>query len=297
MIVFLLLLLTATGFAQLNNSSRWEKKYAKNYNAFLDIIYKKVDTTTVKLDVYTPKNGKGPFATLIYFHGGGWVKGTKDSMTGQLTPYMDNGWVVVNVGYRLINRAPAPAAVEDARCAFAWVYENAAKYNIDTNKIVLSGGSAGGHLALITGMLPKNSDLDRSCIGGHSLKPAAIVDFYGITDVNDLLAAPNKKGYAVRWLASQKDSVRIAASVSPINYIRKDLPPIIMIQGDEDPTVPYEHSKRLKAALDSAGVHNYLYTVPGGKHGKFTKEEMVDIYKKISVFLKSEANLEFKGDE
>lgn len=283
--------------AQLNNSSKWEKQFASQYTAALDIVYKKIDTTTVKLDVYTPKKGNGPFPTLIYFHGGGWVKGTKDSMSGQLTPYLANGWVVVNVGYRLINRAPAPAAVEDTRCAFAWVYENAARYKIDTNKIVLSGGSAGGHLAMITGMLPANSPLDKNCIPGHAMKAAAIVDFYGIADVNDLLVVPNKKSYAVRWLADQKNAAEIASLVSPINYVRKDMPPIIIIHGDADPTVPYSHATRMKAKLDSAGVHAVLYTVPGGQHGKFSKEEMVDIYKAVSAFLKKETGIVFNAQE
>ncbi len=279
--------------AQLYKKSFWPKRYADKYEVYPDIIYKTVDTTTCKLDVYMPKNAKAVNPVLIFTHGGGWVKGSKDSISIQLTPYLNAGWVVVNVGYRLIDRAPAPAAVEDTRCALAWVYENAAKFKIDTNKIVLTGGSAGGHLALITGMIPLGTSLDKSCIQGHSMKVAAIVDFYGIVDVNDLLAGENKKGYAVRWLASQKDSVKIAALVSPINYVRKGLPPIIRIQGDEDPTVPYSHSLRLKSALDAAGVPNSLYTVSKGLHGKFTKEEMADIYKKVSEFLKLNAGLDY----
>jgi acetyl esterase/lipase len=102
-------------------------------------------------------------------------------------PYLETGWSVVNVEYRLARVSLAPAAVEDCRCALRWVIRNAKQYNFDTNKIVVTGHSAGGHLALTTGILPASAGLDRQCPGNEELKVAAIVNWFGITDVVDLL--------------------------------------------------------------------------------------------------------------
>ena len=285
------------GQTRLLENSRWQKNYSKIYDAHIDIVYHTVDTIQSKLDFYTPKESKVKTPVLMYMHGGGWSKGTKDSMTSQLSHYMESNFAIVNVNYRLFNQGLAPAAVIDCRCALAWIYENAEKYNFDVSKIVISGGSAGGHLALITGMLPAKSEFDKECGYKGDLKVAAIVDFYGIVDVKDILSGENKKGYAVRWLGDQPDKEKIADKVSPINYIRKDLPPTFIVHGDADPTVPYQHAVRLQKALSDAGVVNEFMTIPGGVHGKFTKEEMVEIYKRVDAFLGKNLNITMKSEE
>jgi acetyl esterase/lipase len=195
------------------------------------------------------------------------------------------GWNVVNVEYRLARVSLAPAAVEDCLCALRWIGANVSKYGIDVNRLVVTGDSAGGHLALTTGMIPESAGLDRECPGAPLPKVAAIVNWYGITDVADLLDGPNRKGYAVAWLSSMQNRSEIASRVSPLTYVRPGLPPIITIHGDADPTVPYTHALRLKEALDHAGVQNQLVTIPGGKHGGFTPEERVRIFTAIREFL------------
>jgi acetyl esterase/lipase len=194
---------------------------------------------------------------------------------------------VVNVEYRLARVSLAPAAVEDCLCALRWVIHNAKEYNVDTNRIVVTGNSAGGHLALTTGMIPASAGLDRQCPGPEELKVAAIVNWYGITDVADLLEGANRKVYAVTWLGSLENRKEIAARVSPLSYVRPGLPPVLSIQGDADPTVPYTHSVRLHAALEKAGVSNKLITVPGGLHGNFKPEEYPRLYGEIRDFLTS----------
>ena len=77
--------------------------------------------------------------TLLYIHGGGWVGGGKDRQNHHFLPYLEMGFAVVNIEYRLAAVALAPAAVEDARCALRWIYNNAEKYGFDTNRIVVSG--------------------------------------------------------------------------------------------------------------------------------------------------------------
>ncbi|HJP92476.1 MAG TPA: alpha/beta hydrolase fold domain-containing protein [Pyrinomonadaceae bacterium] len=74
------------------------------------------------------------------------------------------GWSAINVEYRTAHQSPAPAAVEDCRCALRWITYHAREYSLDASKFVLTGTSAGGHLALITGMLPANSVFDRQCV-------------------------------------------------------------------------------------------------------------------------------------
>ncbi|MEE3301277.1 MAG: prolyl oligopeptidase family serine peptidase, partial [Pseudomonadota bacterium] len=187
--------------------------------------------------------------------------------------------------YRLGNVSLAPAAVEDSLCALRWVARNADQYGFDIERLVVSGNSAGGHLALTSGMIPPEAGLDRQCLGSETPQVAAIVNWYGITDVNDLLHGVNEKSYAVRWLGSQPDMAEIAERVSPISYVRSDLPPVITIHGDADPIVPYNHAVQLHRSLDRAEVTNELVTVPNGGHGGFPANEMLRIYGSIFSFL------------
>jgi dipeptidyl aminopeptidase/acylaminoacyl peptidase len=138
---------------------------------------------------------------------------------------------------------------------------------------------------MTTGMLPASAGLDRECPGPEQLKVSAIVNWYGITDVEDLLDGPNMKTYAVTWLSSMENRRDIARRVSPIHYVRSGLPPIITIHGDADPTVPYAHAVRLHEALEKAGVANALVTIPGGRHGGFNREQTLRAYSEIEKFL------------
>ena len=116
-------------------------------------------------------------------------------------------------------------------------------------------------------------------------KAAAIINWYGITDLNDMLGGPDARAYAVQWLGSMPNRDAVAKSVSPLTYVRADLPPILSIQGDADPIVPYSQNVRMRDALSKAGAKVELFTVPGGGHGNFTGDERVKIYNKIREFL------------
>jgi len=281
----LLLALSLTAAAQTNN---WTLEFANHYAVQANIVYNVANNYENKLDLYTRRDVQEPQPTLIYIHGGGWTGGSKEGGFNKVLPYLEMGWNVVNVEYRLAKVSHAPAAVEDCLCALRWVGANAKRLNIDVNRIVVTGDSAGGHLALTTGMIPESAGLDRECPGVPLPKVAAIVDWYGISDVNDLLEGPNLRNYAVEWLSSDPKRQEVAKRLSPLEYVRSGVPPTIMIHGDADPTVPYQHSIRLKAALDKAGVQNRLFTVPGGHHGGFTAEENVKVYVAIKEFLKAQ---------
>ena len=116
-------------------------------------------------------------------------------------------------------------------------------------------------------------------------KVAAIFDWYGITDVVDILDGKNKLGSAVEWLGKATDREDLARRVSPLTYVRPGLPPIFIVHGDSDPTVPYSHSVRLYDALKKAQVPTQFITVPGGVHGQFPPSERLRIYAAIREFL------------
>ena len=256
-----------------------------SYRVVPNVTYLTANNWDAKLDVYQSREVATPSPTLVYFHGGGWTGGTKESSSLTFLPFLEMGWNVVNVEYRLARISLAPAAVQDALCALRWVVRNAKDYNIDTNRLVTMGNSAGGHLALTTGMIPASAGLDRQCPGNDELKVAAIINWYGITDVNELLDGPNMKVYAVTWLAAMMNRDEVAKRVSPLTYVRPGLPSVISIQGDADPTVPYSQNVRLHQALEKVGVRNQLVTIPAGKHGGFTDAEMMKAYDAIRAFL------------
>jgi len=294
-VVLSLLLFGAAAVARAQPADSAQKfvQVANGYQVTPNITYLTANNWDARLDIYQPLRLTGPNPTLVYFHGGGWTAGSKEISSLTFLPYLEMGWTVVNVEYRLASVSLAPAAVEDARCALRWMYRNARQYNFDLAKVVLTGNSAGGHLALTTGVLPASAGMERQCPGDRGpgpvsteeLKVAAIINWYGITDVVELLDGPNMRSYAVAWLGSMSNREEMAKRVSPLTYVRPGLPPVLTIHGDADPTVPYTQAVRLQQALERSGVSNELVTVPGGKHGNFSLAENLTIYAAIRGFL------------
>ncbi|WP_017257562.1 alpha/beta hydrolase [Pedobacter arcticus] len=280
-------------FALASCSIAQEKKeykpvvYPDGYSAQIDVVYTKVGDWDGRMDLYLPSKDKAPSPVVINIHGGGWNHGEKESQTGFNT-FFKMGYAVANIEYRLTPQATAPAAVEDTRCALIYLIKNAKALNIDVNKIVIMGGSAGGHLALMGGLLGNNPLFDGNCKGVKDVKVAAIIDKYGITDVWDWGYGKNiTSKSASRWLGDNATNADFARSVSPINWVTKNSPPIFIAHGDADPTVPYEQSVELHKKLDQLGVKNEFVTIPGGKHGGFEADANRELNAKIVAFLKS----------
>ena len=285
LILAALVVLPSGVLAQLDDTQAWASHLSNQYQVLPNVTYLTASNRDNKVDLYLPRGTDSPAPVLVYIHGGGWVGGSKESSVLRLIPWMEMGWAVVNVQYRLGEVSLAPAAVEDCLCALRWIIRNASNYNIDPERIVVTGNSAGGHLALTTGMVPASAGLDRQCPGSETLSVAAIINWYGITDVGDLLDGPNTKSYAVEWMGSMPNRFEIAERVSPLTYVRSGLPPILTIHGDADPTVPYQHGVQLHEELNKVGVSNQLHTVPGGQHGGFNRTETIAIFETIQEFL------------
>jgi len=289
--------LGATSWAQLSEAERWAAQVENAYEVEPNVTYLVANNYEAKLDVYYPPGAKAPVPVVMTIHGGGWIEGTKEASILGALPYLQMGFAVVNVEYRLAKVSPAPAAVEDCLCALHWIGRNAQKYHFDLSKVIVTGDSAGGHLALTTTMIPFSAGFENECAaddddGNHKgpwtdsrPKVAAVINWYGITDVADILQGPRIRSYAVTWLGSVPNREDLARRLSPLTYVRAGLPPVLTIHGDADRIVPYSHAIRLHDALNKAGVHNQLLTIPGGDHGDFTAAQQVEAFEAIRQFL------------
>lgn len=289
------------------------------YQVKPELVYGTASGQTLKLDLYLQRQraaggtGAGvPASTpvLVYFHGGGWVEGRKENATFMLLPWLAMGWNVVNVEYRLGKVAPAPAAVEDVRCAMRWIGLHAAEQGFDASTVVVAGDSAGGHLALMAAMLPAGSRFDRACPtsdatrwGGGSepaLKVAAVVNWYGIADLGPMLDGSQQRHYAVEWFGSGGDGAldrkALARELSPLYLVRPGGPPVITVHGRRDPVVPYSQAEALHATLDRAAVPNRLVTIPAGNHGGFSADDARTANAAIRAFLREQGLPAAEGD-
>ena len=219
--------------------------------------------------------------TLLWIHGGGWIAGDKASEIPQLIPYLQRGWNVVNMNYRQ-GAATAPNAADDVMCAYQRVIEILIASDMPTDQIVVSGSSAGGHLALIAGML--NSDGEHPC--QVATPPKAIVNWFGITDIEAVQAFLGKTrpegNYAAMWIGNSDRVAEISSRYSPLFLVSENTPPIITIHGDSDTVVPYEQATALHESL---GTTNRLVTIKGGNHGGFSDDQYQNAYQAIFQFI------------
>ena len=222
-----------------------------------------------------------PRPTLVWIHGGGWLGGDKSAEIGQLVPYLQRGWNVFNLNYR---QGPntAPAAADDVLCAYRFIIEQLGASGQATDQVVVSGASAGGHLALLVGLL--NSTGNHPCRA--PVAPRAIVNWFGITDIEQvdeyLQTARPEQNYARRWAGSAAAVAEVSADYSPMFLLSGDTPPIISIHGTQDSVVPYEQGEALHAALNTP---NELVTLKGGNHSGFSEAQYQEAYRRIFTFL------------
>jgi len=280
-LIILCCFLTTVSFLKAQETPEFKKVvYPAGFTEQLNVVYTTANGWEGKMDLYLPAKENGPTPVIINIHGGGWNKGSKESQTGFNT-FFKRGYAVANIAYRLSQQATAPAAIEDTRCALIYLIKNAKALNIDVNKIVIMGGSAGGHLALMGGLLGNDNRFDTNCPGVKNVKVAAIINKYGVAEVPAW-----KSKSATQWLGGKAGDVEFAKSVSPISYVNKNNPPVFIVHGDADPIVPYQQSVDLYKKLVEKGVKTEFMTVEGGLHGKFSAEKNSEVNKRIVEFLK-----------
>ena len=272
--------------AQEQSARDWASLVGQRYEAVRDIVYKKAGNFEAKVDVYT-RYDRRPGPTMVYIHGGGWSSGSKEQYVLWFLPYLQLGMRVVSVQYRLAGVAPAPAAVKDCRCALYWVFQNAAKYGFDPAKIALTGGSSGGHLVLMTGLLKPSDGLDDECSGAQPGPVKAIVNYYGPTDL--VSGFQSNIPFLLNWFKGVDHPLAMARRLSPLTYVRPGAPPVLTIHGDADEMVPYQDALKLRDSLTKAHVPNELVTIPGGHHGRFrwTDSDTIRTQRVIARFLGS----------
>ncbi|QOW10415.1 alpha/beta hydrolase [Kaistella flava (ex Peng et al. 2021)] len=263
--------------------------FPKDYSSKLNTVYTKEGDWEGKVDLYINANLAIPTPIIINIHGGGWKKGVKESQTG-FNAFFEAGFAVANMEYRLSSQATAPAAIEDTRCMLIYLINHASELNIDPKKIVIMGGSAGGHLALMGGLLENDHRFDTKCMTQEKIKVAAIIDKYGISDLYDWSYGKLKSKSALEWLGTKASDYEFIESVSPINYITKNSPPTFIVHGDADPTVPYQQSVNLYNKLQKNMVESEFITVKNGLHGKFDKEKNKELNIAIIKFLSKYIN-------
>lgn len=251
-----------------------------------DIAYRQIGERALHLDAYVHADATTtPTPVLIHFHGGGWARGARPADWTAFRPYLAAGFSIVTVQYRLAGEAHAPAAVEDARCALHWVGANAEAFGFDQSRIVISGTSAGAHLALMAGLLPDANAFDPpEC--RTPPRPAAIIDFYGPTD----LAALGGRGGGLHptvanWIGPRGDAADQARLLSPIRWLAEGGPPVFIAHGDADRVVPVEQSRLLADRLGHFGVAFDLFIAEQGGHGKFDPATRDGMMKRLFSFL------------
>lgn len=252
-----------------------------------DVVYLNIGERPLHLDLYIHPGAtrKRPGPVLIHFHGGGWARGARPGGWGGFRPYLAAGFSVVTVEYRLAGEALAPAAVQDARCALHWIGANAERLGFDARRIVVSGTSSGGHLALMAGLLPAGNDVDLDICRAVP-KAAAIVDFYGPADLTAVRAGSGARHPTVaNWIGSGTRAAAMERTMSPVTHIAADSPPVFIVHGDDDTVVPVAQSVELKKRLDAAAVPSELFVVPGGGHGRFDPASQGAMMTRLIAFL------------
>lgn len=253
-----------------------------DYSELIDVVYSDVSPASCRLDFYAPKDAKKPTPIVFIIHGGGWQKGYKEAQV-DFSAYTDLRIAIANVNYRLADEAKAPAALEDVRCAIYYMIKNAKKYNIDPERIILYGGSAGAHLALTAGYLQNNRRYDINCSDYEGeIKIVAVLDKSGPTD----LWGVRNHNTVVNWVGSRNNDEEFLKSISPIYMVNKNTPATYLIHGNKDKTVPIDMSAELLVPKLKEFNIPYQYTILDGEgHSGFSVQSKERMSREIKAFL------------
>ncbi len=245
-----------------------------------DVPYIEGGDSAQRLDVYYPEQApKEPLPLIVHIHGGGWMGGNKYPCdVRRLTA---QGYVVASVEYRFSQKAKFPAQIQDCQAAIRWLRANAQRYHINTKKVGVVGGSAGGHLSALVGVTGGKKVFP--AIGGNEEQSDAVqcvCDIFGPKNFASVIEQAEKDKnvknifkfntpsdpYSELIGAKLSDAEKTAA-VSPITYVDKNSPPTLILHGTHDALVPFAQSEEFEAAMKKAGAPVWLQKFPGAGHG------------------------------
>jgi acetyl esterase/lipase len=242
--------------------------------AHRDLVYVPEGHERQKLDLYLPEKGGAPFPLIIWVHGGGWQSGSKENCLPLRAGFVNKGYALASINYRLSGHAVFPAQIEDVKAAIRWLRAHAREYSIDPDHIGLWGSSAGGHLVALAGTSGEEKSFE---VGPHldiSSRVQAVCDFYGPTDFIAFVTSPGYQRHADAHSAESKliggavkDHPEKAAKLNPITYVSPDDPSFLIVHGSKDPVVPIGQSSLLHAALQKEGVAVDFHTIEDAGHG------------------------------
>lgn len=262
------------------------------------------------LDLYRPASTGPARPLVIYIHGGGWSRGdarTSGPMAnfpGVLTSLAARGFVVASINYRLSGEALFPAQIQDVKAAIRFLRANAARFGIDPARVVLWGGSAGGHLAALAATtcgltafdpLPSTGRLARSAAQAATIPDVsdcvqAVVVWYGLFDLAPMVVSASAN--PIGLLGCEPETCEAAAKqASPVTYVTESSPPMLLIHGLADTEVPPDQSKLMAARLGKAGVPVEAVFIPGVDHGfigktpESTRAANIEALKKTFAFI------------
>ena len=226
-----------------------------------DLEYANVDGQSLKLDLYVPEKTDTKPPLLVWIHGGGWTKGSKSQFNPIFVRLTEEGYAAASIDYRLEGLTSHAKQIHDCKGAIRWLRANAEKYGYDVTHIGVGGGSAGGHLVLLLGLSSDIEELEGD-VGGNtdqSSQVHAVVDLFGPSAL-ELFAAESER---FRHNKTQE----LLTSASPVTYLTKDDPPILIFHGDEDHVVPLSQSEHIHKLYQEMGLESSLHVIEGAGHG------------------------------
>jgi acetyl esterase/lipase len=230
-----------------------------------DVVYGDAGNRPLRLDVYKPAERNGAAAIIV--HGGGWSRGSKDMLVNHCRHLARQGFVALAQEYRLTGEAPFPACIHDVKRAIRWAKTNATELGFDPDRLCLEGHSAGAHLVLLAAGTPDDARLDPpEGMGGVSGEVAAVAAVYPPTLFHYDGDRPSG-ALAARVLPGADASPEAAALASPMTHVTAAYPPVMLLHGDADKTVPVSASRRFEEKVHSVGGKVDLHIWAGLPHG------------------------------
>ncbi|MCI0478030.1 MAG: alpha/beta hydrolase [Anaerolineales bacterium] len=233
-----------------------------------DVTYCTMDNIALKLDLYFPQGDAKLAPALVNIHGGSWSGGDKrrSDSAADLPTLVARGYLVAVINYRHAPTYKFPAQIQDVKCAIRFLRANAARYNLDPNRIGAWGCSAGGHLVSLLGVTDKNSGWDHAGeYRDQSSRIQAAAPLCAPADITlyDVIA---RADMFRRVFGSQTGINPMLVRASPTTHVTKDDPPFLILQGDQDEIIPLAQGEKLREKLTAAGVYAKIVTVQNGMH-------------------------------